>query len=104
MTGFKERALRSKIEPLNSSLVFAEERIQELEKENREMRRRLDDREESHVEEIVNRLKADYEEGILLSKEAKKKYEQMSKELTVLKAKYNKDMAQFRKDFIGGQS
>lgn len=104
MTGFKERALRSKIEQLNSSLVFAEERIQELEKENREMRRRLDDREESHVEEIVNRLKADYEEGILLSKEAKKKYEQMSKELTVLKAKYNKDMAQFRKDFIGGQS
>ena len=104
MTGFKERALRSKIEPLNSFLVCAEERIQELEKEKRYMWRRLDDREESHVEEIVNRLKADYEEGILLSKEAKKKYEQMSKELTVLKAKYNKDMAQFRKDFIGGQS
>lgn len=104
MTGFKERALRSKIEQLNSSLVFAEERIQELEKENREMRRRLDDREESRVEEIVNRLKADYEEGISLSKEAKKKYEQMSKELAVLKAKYNKDMNQFRKDFVGGQS
>lgn len=102
MTGIRERALRSKIEKLSSSLVFAEERIQELEKENRDMRRRLDDRDESYMEEIVNKLKQDYEEGINLSKEAKKKYEEMSRELTALRARYIKDMQQFQNRFKGG--